>query len=383
MFCSSRIKSQLLSVPPCICLASQEAKKVKIEIEANLILTCSAFLFYRWGGRGGPDDPISISNGMQTMKKSLWLSLAAGILLVSGCGTKTDVASTEKPASAESGTKMAELPAVASDPKEVVRQFLDSMRQGNAPRLSSLLSSLAREEIKRKQLEIAPLGSPKAVFQVIQAVQDGEGMLVESTWTEPEQDGQPATELEVVWELRKEPAGWRICGMAVDPKNGDEVQIVDFEKLEPEQPAQEPQRVASLPNSPTGFPANAAAPAGNLPSGNFGQSNNYAPNTALPSGNYAPSGNLPPVGSQLPQGNYAPANTAPANNGGYGLPPSNLPTSGLPPSNFPTPSQPNGSPLPAAGYGSSQLPPIVPGNFSLPPAGNSSSTQNDPNRIRR
>ena len=111
------------------------------------------------------------------MKKSLWLPLAAGVLLVSGCGTKADVANTEKPASAETGTKMAELPATASDPKEVVRQFLDSMRQGNAPRLSSLLSSLAREEIKRKQLEIAPLGSPKAVFQVIQAVQDGEGML--------------------------------------------------------------------------------------------------------------------------------------------------------------------------------------------------------------
>jgi len=355
-----------------MCFALIAAKKTKIEIEFYLILTRSAFLSYRWGvGRGRPDDPISISNGIQTMKKSLWLPLAAGVLLVSGCGTKTDMANTEKPASAETGTKMAEMPAVASDPKEVVRQFLDSMRQGNAPRLASLLSSLAREEIKRKQLEIAPLGSPKAVFQVIQAVQDGEGMLVESTWTEPEQDGQPATELEVVWELRKEPVGWRICGMAVDPKNGDEVQIVDFEKLEPE-PVQEQQRVATLPNSPTGFPANTAAPA-----------------AALPSGNYLPGSNLPPFGSQLPQGNYPPTNTAPASNGGYGLPPSNLPPSNLPPSslppsNLPAQSQPNGgSPLPAGGYGSSQLPPIVPGNFSLPPAGNSSSTENDPNRIRR
>ena len=313
------------------------------------------------------------------MKKSLWLPLAAGVMLVSGCGTKTDVASTEKPAAAETGAKMAEMPAAASDPKEVVRQFLDSMRQGNAPRLSSLLSSLAREEIKRKQLEIAPLGSPKAVFQVIQAVQDGEGMLVESTWTEPEQDGQPATELDVVWELRKEPAGWRICGMAVDPKNGEEVQIVDFERLEPEQPVQEPQRVASLPNSPTGFPANAAAPTGNLPSSNFGQPNNFAPNTASPPGNYLPGSNLPPVGSQMPQGNYPPTNTAPASNVGFSLPQSNLPQS-----NLPATSQPYaGSPLPAGGYGTPQLPPIVPGNFSLPPAGNSSSTQNDPNRIRR
>ncbi len=330
------------------------------------------------------------------MKKSLWLPLATGVLLISGCGTKQDVANTENPTSAASGTKVADTPAAASDPKEVVRQFLDSMRQGNATRLSSLLSSLAREEIKRKQLEIAPLGSPNAVFQVIQAVQDGEGMLVESTWTEPEQAGQPATELEVVWELRKENVGWRICGMAVDPKNGEEVQIVDFERLEPEQPAQEPQRVASLPNAPTGFPAAAGAPMGNLPSINSGLPNNSAPinyptnntvpNTAPAPVNYAPAGNLPPAGSQPPQGSYRPNSTAPAvNNGGFNLPPSNQPMSNLPQSNLPALNLPAGGlPQSSGGYSApSQLPPIVPGSFSLPPAGNPVSTDNDPNRIRR
>jgi hypothetical protein len=330
------------------------------------------------------------------MKKSLWLPLATGVLLISGCGTKQDVATNENPAAASSGTKVADTPATTSDPKEVVRQFLDSMRQGNATRLSSLLSSLAREEIKRKQLEIAPLGSPNAIFQVIQAVPDGEGMLVESTWTEPEQAGQPATELEVVWELRKENVGWRICGMAVDPKNGDEIQIVDFEKLEPEQPAQDPQRVASLPNAPTGFPTNTGAPMGNLPSNNSGQpnssapsnypTNNFAPNGAPPVGNYAPAGNLPPVGSQPPLGSYQPSGIAPgANNGGYNLPPSNQPMPNQPMSNLPPLNQPAGGlPQPSGGYGvPSQLPPIVPGNYQLPPAESSVSTDNDPNRIRR
>ena len=52
------------------------------------------------------------------------------------------------------------------------------MRQGNGAQLSSLLSSLAREEIKRKGLEIAPLGSPMATFGNIEAAEHEGGMLV-------------------------------------------------------------------------------------------------------------------------------------------------------------------------------------------------------------
>ncbi len=279
------------------------------------------------------------------MKKSLWLPLAAGALLVTGCGTKQEVAKTGADESSSTVVATTGKASVSpSDPKEVVRLFLDSMRQGNGAQLSMLLSTLAREEIKSKQLEIAPLGSPMANFQIQNAVQEGEGMLVESTWTEPEQAGQPATELEVVWELRKEQAGWRICAMAVDPKNGDEVQIVNFEKLEPEQPAaQDPQRVAALPNSPTGFPANANAPVGqnNQPQQPAGS---FPPAT----GNNLPGANLPPAG------NYGPAPTGFQSNQPISLPASQ-PAGGLP--------QPSGN------FGASnQLPPIVPGNLPLPAA---------------
>jgi hypothetical protein len=282
------------------------------------------------------------------MKKSLWLPLAAGALLVTGCGTKPEVAKTganeSGPATAATTGNSSVAP---SDPKEVVRLFLDSMRQGNATQLSMLLSTLAREEIKSKQLEIAPLGSPMANFQIQNAVQEGDGMLVESTWTEPEQAGQPATELEVVWELRKETAGWRICGMAVDPKNGDDVQIVNFEKLEPEQPpAQDPQRVAALPNAPTGFPAS-----GNAPVGQNNQLQQPAGGFPPATGNNLPGANLPPAG------NYGPAPTGFQSNQPMNLP--NLPAS-----------QPAGGlPQPSGNFGASnQLPPIVSGNSTLPPA---------------
>lgn len=322
------------------------------------------------------------------MKKSLWLPLAAGVLLTSGCGTKQEIASTgtstTSTAIVQNGTAL----TTPSDPKEVVRLFLDSMRQGNGAQLSSLLSSLAREEIKRKELEIAPLGSPLATFQILDAAEQDGGMLVSSTWTEPEQPGQPASELEVVWELRKEPAGWRICGMAVDPKNGDEVQIVDFEKLEPEQPAptQDPQRVAALPNAPTGFPPNSAAPAGNVqptnlsPSNSFPNSSGFTPNNARPGSSLPPVGNLPPAGNYAPAsaGNFQPTNsTIPAAATGFQ-------STGLPPSNFPSNPSTNGLPQPSAQYGNlNQLPPIVPGNFSLPPANSAQPTSGVPNPIRR
>ncbi len=285
------------------------------------------------------------------MKKSLWLPLAAGALLVTGCGTKPEVANT---GAADSGAKTTvaatgKTPVAPSDPKEVVRLFLDSMRQGNGNQLSMLLSSLAREEIKNKQLEIAPLGSPEATFKILEAAQDGEAMFVESSWTEPAQAGQPGTELEVVWELRKEPAGWRICGMAVDPKNGEEIQVVDFEKLEPEQPAaQDPQRVASLPNAPAAFPANTNAPAG--------QNNQPAFNAQQPAGSFPPAGNYQPAGNNLPGGNVQPAgNYVPAATGFPSNQPTNQPAGGLP--------------QPAGSFGASnQLPPIVSGNSPLPPA---------------
>ena len=307
------------------------------------------------------------------MKKSIWLPLAAGVLLTFGCGKSPDIASTD-PASATkiASTKNGSGLTTPSDPKEVVRLFLDSMRQGNGAQLSSLLSSLAREEIKRKQLEIAPLGSPLATFQIVEAAEQDGGMLVSSTWTEPpEQPGQPATELEVVWELRKETEGWRICGMAVDPKNGDEIQIVDFEKLEPEQPTHEPQRVASLPNAPVanvGNAGNTGALGGNFPP-NSPQINNSVPSNVPP-------GNFPPatIYGQAPTGNFPPANNALPPAAGY--PPTSLPSS-LPPSNYATNPLPTGLPQPAGQFGNSTLPPQnLPSNFALPPA-------NEPNQIRR
>ena len=319
------------------------------------------------------------------MKKTLWLPLAAGLILTSGCGTHKEVANSVDPAAANSGTKPHLNVTIPSEAKEVVQLFLDSMREGNGAQLSNLLSTLAREEIKRKKLEIAPLGSPLANFKVNEAAEQEGGMLVSSSWTEPDQPGQPATEIEVVWELRKEPAGWRICGMAVDPKNGGEVQIVDFEKLEPDQPAQDPQRVAALPNASPGMPAYAGAPPSNYPPNSLPPASNFAPNNNgfAPNNNaFAPNNaqpGLPPAANFGPaaNGTSQPANYIPPQAAGYQ--PSNLP-----PANYLGNQPASGLPQPNSQFGNqNQLPPVVQSNSNLPPARNPLPAPYDPNQIRR
>ncbi|MEQ1827751.1 MAG: hypothetical protein ABL921_17460 [Pirellula sp.] len=292
------------------------------------------------------------------MKKSFWMPATLGTLLITGCGSNPETANQVEPKSSPTATNTPQSRTVASniqlpsDPKEVVRLFLDSMRQGNGAQLSALLSIAAREEISRKKLEIDPLGSPQASFVIGDAAPQGESMLVSTTWNEPAQNGQPATELEVVWELRKEPTGWRIFCMAVDANNEEEIQVVNFERLEPEPPAPE-QRMASLPNAtPT--------PAGQSPTPQ------YVPQS-LANGPVGPTqGSLPNAPPQGPQSPVAPSGY-PQQPGQFNMPPVVPASVQLPPvqpSNFQQPS-PNTYPSgPQSPNGSGfQLPPPTPNNF--------------------
>jgi hypothetical protein len=126
---------------------------------------------------------------------------------------------------------------IPSEPKKIVRLFLDCMRKNDQSKMRLMLSSRAQEEQKRKQIEIAPIDSAKVTFRVLDAVEDGDSTLVKSNWEVPKTSSDTSTpgeskSFEVVLELRKELRGWRICGMAVDGTNGSQIQVIDFENLE-------------------------------------------------------------------------------------------------------------------------------------------------------
>jgi hypothetical protein len=342
----------------------------------------------------GSDFPRSLKNGILNMKRMLWVALVAASVSQVGCGNKDadTTASASSGAAANAGgvgsnvdgsNPLAGSPVstagspngVAAQetmvpmnslnltnptkPEEVVAAFLDGMRTGNAAVIESLLSTRARQEIKAKGLDIAPIGSPKAQFEIGKAEfadpKDPNTMLVSSNWLEPGSNGQPIGEYEVVWALVKEPNGWRICEMAVDThQEGEEVQVVNFENLADIAPDPASARTAALPAGATPPPsAPAYAPA--LPAG--------VPN--LPAGS-APAFNAPAINPAAPPAFNPPAVNAPSA-GGFAPPNPGLPApaGGLPPA--------PGAGLPSA---PGALPPLPPGNFNLPAAGAPSLRQN-------
>ena len=214
----------------------------------------------------------------------------------------------------------------------------------NSPARRAMFSTNARAEIQKHGIKIEPPGSAQATFEIGEAAPQGDAILVSSLWKEPPTTvGEVPQEMEVVWELRKEAAGWRVCGMAVDPGTGEEYEVVNFEKLdEPEAGVpQAPQtRMASLPQ---GVPSGPNTPGMN---GVQGMSNGQGF-----------TGGLPAAGS----GYAAPSQGIPSSNNvnnpsfpGSGLPSSSLPA-GMPQSGFPSGSQPNIG-LPAAGQPVGGLP---------------------------
>lgn len=234
------------------------------------------------------------------MKRFIWAATFAALLGQVGCnsGSKDQVAQQNETAPASfptagSSASMPSPPAIGDvaaaapqdemlplsslnlanpiKPEEVVGAFLEGMRTSNAQVIETLLSTRARQEIKAKGLEISPIGSPKASFEIGKAQQidpkDPNVMLVSSNWIEPAAAGMPATEYEVVWALIKEVDGWRICEMAVDTHTeGEEVQVVNFENLSEVVGDQPAERTAALPTDSAQAPPPAPVNPPALPS---------------------------------------------------------------------------------------------------------------------
>lgn len=123
-------------------------------------------------------------------------------------------------------------PEDTSQPASAVFAFLDALRRGDDQKILAMYTARAREEVARVNQQFAPRGSDTAQFQVGEVEYINEaGARVACTWTDLDQDGQPHT-LEFLWMVRREPAGWRVAGMAATPFPGEPPVLLDFENLE-------------------------------------------------------------------------------------------------------------------------------------------------------
>lgn len=286
-------------------------------------------------------DPIKSGAKSTIMKKTLFLPAALSFAMFVGCGSKPEQTAGGPVAVGEiasapgaNGSLSNGQVVLPSEPKEIVRVFLDAMREGKGEQLAALFSTNARAEIQKQGIKIEPPGSAQATFEIGEAVPKDDAMLVSSLWKEPATTvGEMPQEMEVVWELRKEAVGWRVCGMIVDPGTGEEYEVVNFEKLDQPETAAPQARMASLPQSgPAGPAPTPVAPSVN--SMNYqtypgsGLPNSGLPNSGLPSAGL-PAG-MPQQGG-FPTGSQSTGGLPPAGQPVGGLPQNGLP-SGLPPS---------------------------------------------------
>ena len=137
------------------------------------------------------------------------------------------------PATADSKSPQvgqAVLPAPESPPDKVLADFLKALRDGDESLAESLLTTKAKEETAKRNLAVQPPGSPSASFQIgkVDYVADDQGAHVNSNWTEKDDQGNSVS-YAIVWIMRRQPAGWRIAGMATQVTASSSPVYLNFE----------------------------------------------------------------------------------------------------------------------------------------------------------
>jgi len=147
--------------------------------------------------------------------------LTSCLAAFSGC-SKSDPSTADVPA--------APAPTEVASPQTVVTNFLEAVRVGNDKLAESLLTQLAREKTREKDLMVAPPGSASAKFEVgaVEVVNENQLAYVESRWTDIGADGKPEVN-EFVWALRLDAGQWRIGGVATQPYPNMGFLQLDFE----------------------------------------------------------------------------------------------------------------------------------------------------------
>ena len=164
--------------------------------------------------------------------------LCSGLWLI-GCGGNTAATSkdgkeaqTAGEAATEAGTQTELSVTPDTPPDQVVVAFLEARRSGDTQATAALLTSIARSETARFNIDVNNQAVPDLEFQVAKPriLKDNpKGAHVNSTWTETLPDGSKVS-YEILWVLRREDVGWRVAGFAAELVPGTEPQFLNFEK---------------------------------------------------------------------------------------------------------------------------------------------------------
>ncbi len=142
-----------------------------------------------------------------------WQLIGIGLLIgLAGCTGESGTEVTADAKGQKGETSSEEGPAA------VTSQFLDALKNGDQKVVEGLMTTRAREEMPKHNLIVQPIGTPDAKFEVGRAEfheKNDDLAYVSTVWKEPNETGALES-FEVVWVMRKEAAGWRIAGMAME-----------------------------------------------------------------------------------------------------------------------------------------------------------------------
>lgn len=174
-----------------------------------------------------------------TWSNTPWVTVGAMLLAgwgLTGCGSSetpapTPTAQSSAPpavTAAKSTSTTSDYSAATATPDGTVKAFLSAIKQGDDKQAEAMLTDIARQRTRERDLYVAPPGTESASYEVGEFEIEEDKAQVASTWTDLGQDGQPHTEV-IVWLLRKEKGAWQIAGLATNVAPGAAPLILNFE----------------------------------------------------------------------------------------------------------------------------------------------------------
>ncbi|MEM8733827.1 MAG: hypothetical protein AAGG44_06385, partial [Planctomycetota bacterium] len=121
---------------------------------------------------------------------------------------------------------------VGTEPAQAAAVFLDSLRSGNVQAINGILTELAQQEVAKSSWGMEPVGTPEGRFEIGRVgypYEDKSVALVECTWVEPPVPNETPVSMDIVCEVHKETAGWRISALAVTVPGTEDTLVLDFE----------------------------------------------------------------------------------------------------------------------------------------------------------
>lgn len=161
-----------------------------------------------------------------------------GILLVGGpaCSKAPQTAETAAqpaPAAVHADPPPPGMPDKDAPPDKAIATFLKAAQTGDTPLLAALLSTVARAETAKNNINFQLDSYQNSRFEIGKyeyVTPEKDGAHVQCVWIDRDEKGMEYKH-DVIWVVRKESGGWRIVGMITRPFPDKDPVVFNYEDI--------------------------------------------------------------------------------------------------------------------------------------------------------